>query len=438
MQRLERQVQSLSEQLKAVQAELRQLKAGQPAPVSSGTASAPVAAQTTAPSTATTPVASGNELPTLPATAAGASSPWDHLSIYGYGEVNYYHPTHRADLTTADLARAVFGFSYAYDDRTHFYSEFEIEHAVASSEDRGEFEVEQFYVDHRLADWAAVKAGVFLIPSGLLNLNHEPVYYYGVQRNFVERLVIPTTWREGGVALHGDFAQGFGYDLGVTTGLNLKSYDFNPAAPLYETAAELNSGDINPFQAGHQEMQLANAQHLAQYLALSYKGVPGLGLGASVFTGNVANAVGLPDQRSTLWETHVRYNPGRLDLSALYARGILSNTAAANRLNPGASNPEPSKFYGWYLQGAYTVWRHNEMRLAPFVRFERYDIGAGYAGLAPGSSAVPASFPQPFDRVWTGGLNFYLTPKVVFKADYQSFSTNSDLTRFDLGLGLVF
>ena len=41
------------------------------------------------------------------------------------------------------------------------------------------------------------------------------------------------------------------------------------------------------------------------------------------------------------------------------------------------------------------------------------------------------------DRVWTFGANFYLNPHVVFKADYQSFDVNSDLTR-DLGMGLNF
>jgi hypothetical protein len=40
--------------------------------------------------------------------------------------------------------------------------------------------------------------------------------------------------------------------------------------------------------------------------------------------------------------------------------------------------------------------------------------------------------------VWTAGANFYLNPNVVLKADYQRFSTNTDLTRLDLGLGIAF
>ena len=47
-------------------------------------------------------------------------------------------------------------------------------------------------------------------------------------------------------------------------------------------------------------------------------------------------------------------------------------------------------------------------------------------------------WPQPDDRVWTFGANFYLDPHIVLKADYQVFEVNKDFSRFDLGLGLAF
>ena len=56
------------------------------------------------------------------------------------------------------------------------------------------------------------------------------------------------------------------------------------------------------------------------------------------------------------------------------------------------------------------------------------------AGLA--SDGQP--WPQPHDRVWTFGANFYLNPHVVLKADYQIFGVNNDFQRFDLGLGLAY
>jgi hypothetical protein len=75
-------------------------------------------------------------------------------------------------------------------------------------------------------------------------------------------------------------------------------------------------------------------------------------------------------------------------------------------------------------------------------------MGSQYSGTTPqipqGTvplSASPGDFgswPQNRDRVWTVGANFYVTPHVVFKADYQWFDQNRAFDRLDLGLGLNF
>jgi hypothetical protein len=382
-----------------------------------------------------------------PAPASGGIS--ENLSLWGYGEIYYTHPTHVATDTQFDLARAVFGIGYRFDDRTVFNSEYEVEHAVASAADKGEFEVEQFYVDHQLTPWASIKGGLFLMPFGLLNEHHEPTNFYGVQRNFVETLIIPSTWREGGFGLHGNTEIGLKWDVGVTTGLDLGGWEINPEDPQYRTALELEDNGVAPMQATHQELSLANAHHVSQYLSVNYGGIPGLLAGAAIFTGEAtvpSVPAGLPSQRVTLWEGHTRWTPGAAEISAVYARGRISNTATFNLDNAGASNPLPSEFLGYYLQGAYTVWEDgNGYRLAPFARWEHYDMGASFDGIPAGSTTVPAGlaadgrpWPQPRDRVWTFGANFYVTPHVVLKLDYQTFDVNKDLTRFDLGLGLSF
>ena len=378
--------------------------------------------------------------------AAGGISP--DLGLWGYGELYYTHPTKDTSRTQADLARAVFGIGYRFDDRTNFNSEFEVEHAVASSSDAGEFEVEQFYIDHQLNDSASVKAGLFLMPFGLLNEHHEPTAYYGVQRNFVETLIIPSTWREGGVGLHGSNALGLNWDAGITTGFDLSGWNNSPEDPQYRTALDLEDGDVAPLQATHQELHLANAQHLSQYVSLNYAGVPGLLLGGAAFTGETALPqvpANLPKSRVTLWEAHARWTPGNADLSAVYARGTISKTATYNLDNTGVANPLPSSFDGYYVQGAYTVWQDAGYRLAPFLRWEHYDMASSYSGIAPGFGTVPSGpasdgmpWPQPRDRVSTIGANFYLNPHVVVKADFQHFQVNSDLTRWDLGLGVSF
>jgi hypothetical protein len=427
-QQLEEQLTQMQQQMDAMKAQLLQLKQQNEA----------LAAQQQQQAAQSQVAAS--------AAPSGGISP--DLNLWGYGEIYYTDPVHDQRLAEFDLARAVFGIGYRLDDRTNFNSEFEVEHAVASAVDKGEFEVEQFYIDHQLEDWAGIKAGLFLMPFGLLNEHHEPTAFYGVQRNFVETLIIPSTWREGGLGLHGTSPIGLGWDVGLTTCLSLAGWNNSPENPQYRTALDLEDNDVAPMQAMHQELALADAQHLSQYLSLSYTGEPGLLVGAAVFTGKLALPVvppNLPDERLTLWETHARWTPGPFDLSALYARGTISGTAKYNLDNEGVANPVPSEFLGYYFQGAYNLWQQGSYRLAPFVRWEHYDMGASYAGITPGFTTTPTGlaadgkpWPQPRDRVWTFGANFWLNPHLVFKADYQDFSINSDFSRFDLGLGLAY
>jgi hypothetical protein len=479
----QQQIDALQKQLQAVQAQLKQLAeqnqallqklepqlAGlpvppvpsngltPPAPAGAGAAgAAPAGAARAAP-------ASADALPSSVVAATSSSAngtpvgatAFSNVKLWGYGEIYYTRPSRVPSRAEADLARAVFGIGYSFDSKTEFNSEFEVEHAVSSASDVGEFEVEQFYVDRQLADPVTIRAGLFLMPFGLLNEHHEPTNFYGVQRNFVETLIIPSTWREGGFNFHGDTPVGFSWNAGITTGFDLSKWDYAPEFPQYSTALDLENSGVAPLQSTHQELALANAHNLSQYIALGYYGVPGLTVGGAIFTGKAVkvpappNAPILGDQRVTLWEGHARWTPGNFDLSALYAHGSISNLGTANASNPGSPNPIPSDFYGYFAQAAYGLWEHGDFRLAPFVRWERYDMGSRYAGttgpvvptgLLP-LSATPGDYgywPQNQDRVWTVGANFYTTPHVVLKADYQWFHLNSDFNRFDLGLGLNF
>jgi hypothetical protein len=451
LQQLTEENQALRAHEREIDAKLAQLAANVPSATTATFAQAtPAGTAPTAPSPQNaSALPAGSALPTssVPVnTSFGSLSP--NLRLWGYGEVYYVNPVNDRSQTIMDLARAVFGIGYKFDDRTEFNSEYEVEHAVSSAIDVGEFEVEQFYVDRRLNDYVTARAGLFLMPFGFLNEQHEPTNFYGVQRNFVETLIIPSTWREGGFGLHGDTSSGFGWNVGLTTGFDLSKWQFQPEFPPYTSALELEDSNIAPLQATHQELALANARHLSSYVALAYNGLPGLTLGAAISTGKAVPA-GPGDPRVTLWEAHARWQPARWDLSAIYARGTISDTAEVNALNPGSPNPIPSSFYGYYLQGAYRLWEHGDYRLAPFARFERYNLGASFAG-TPGpdipSGLVPLSptpgdlgfWPVDHDRVWTVGANFYVGPHLVLKTDYQWFEENVNFKRWDLGLGVAF
>ena len=343
-----------------------------------------------------------------------------------YGEVNYNRPLRNASGAQTDVRRAVLGVQHRFDEKTKVVAEFEWEHAIASASDSGEAAVEQMYVEREFNGGLRGKAGLFLMPVGLLNLNHEPTAYYGVERNFVETAIIPTTWREAGVGLSGEFGDGFTWDAGLTTGFDLTKWD-----------AASGEGRESPLGATHQEGQLAKSRNLSAHLALNWRGVPGLLVGGSVFTGNAGHKTAdfaAPDARITVYDLHTRYTPGHWDLSAVYARGEIRNVDALNLTFVGEPNPVPASCAGWYAQAAYQLFKSGDYVLSPFARYENFNTAKRYSSV-PAGLGVPAATDE---KVYTVGANLKVGEGVVLKADYQKFGEDKTRDRLNLGVGFSY
>jgi Phosphate-selective porin O and P len=415
-QELIRKVDQLADELTKVKDQLKQMqeeRAATPAP-----AAAPAAVAAPLPATSAPATASAREpgsvtiAPSEPATV-----------LFSYGEINYNRPTKHTEDTEVDVRRFVLGFQHRFDEKNKVVTELEVEHAVSSADDPGEVEVEQAYVEHMLNPKWSVRGGLFLIPAGLLNEKHEPTAYYGVERNFVETAIIPTTWREAGAEFIGNFDNGLTLQTGLGTGFNLNKWD-----------AASTEGAESPLGSIHQEAALAKGHDLSVFAALNWRGIPGLQLGGSIFTGEATQGQATTDSRVTLWDLHARWTPGLWDLSALYARGTISNTAALN--TPLVGNPTliPESFDGWYTQAAYRVWSRGDYALTPFVRWEQFNTARSFADIGAGFTPEPGVT----ERVITVGANFQVTPGIVLKADVQRFREVEDNNRFDLGLGWSF
>ncbi len=370
------------------------------------------------------------------AQASATEASAGRVTVFGYGEINYNRPRD-ASLAEVNVRRAVIGFGYRFDPRLRLVSEFEFEHAVTSATDPGEVAVEQLYLDYALVPQANVKAGLFLLPIGLLNEVHEPTRYFGVERNDVETRVIPTTWREVGVGVYGQFASGLYYDVGLTSGFNLHKWDATegPSAPLASI---------------HQEGARASAHDIATYAAVRWLGVPGVRLGTGIWSGRAtqgngpfrAGASGLDlagiGGRVTLWDAHAVYARGPWDLRALYARGRIGNAGAIDDVlaSPAVGQTGgfvPSSFDGWYAQAAYTVWQSGGWSIKPFARYERYDL----------QRSMPAGFesfivPGLRERVITAGASVFVSRNAVLKLDWQRYQADAGRDRFNVGLGYAF
>ena len=403
---VEEKLEILQKELDELRAELAKLKSQQASPQAATPAGEPAAASAPPPATSGTGLAAGSN------------------SFGGYGELHYNNYRDGDKKDEIDFHRFVLFFGHKFNDRLRFYSELEVEHALVEG-GNGAVEVEQAFLEYNVNDKFNIKAGAFLLPIGILNETHEPPTFFGVERNEVESRIIPSTWREAGVGVQGNVLEGWKYDIGIVSSLD---------------AGKFTEPD-NGIRAMRTELRQAAAHDFALYGALNYRGVPGLLVGGSFFTGNTGQngvsdvALKGVNARVMLWDLHAQYRLGGLDLQALYARGTLGNadqvSAAAIAREGDAALVAPKSFYGWYGQAGYHVPIGAEMEVAPFVRYERYNT---QASVPSGLSADPKNN----ERVVTVGVNFKLHPQVVLKADYQNYKEDNSKDRFNLGLGYMF
>jgi len=138
------------------------------------------------------------------------------LSIGGYGEVHYNQPLNsgRFNAGTLDAHRLVMFLGYNFSDKTRFVSEIEFEYAK-------EVWVEQMFLQQKLNKYINLRAGILLIPMGIINEYHEPVTFNGVERPVIDNKIAPSTWREIGAGISGNILQlKSKYQLYVVNGLN--------------------------------------------------------------------------------------------------------------------------------------------------------------------------------------------------------------------------
>jgi hypothetical protein len=352
------------------------------------------------------------------------------LAVGGYGEVVYRNFDGRlqdgsrsAATDEVDLQRAVLYFGYKFNDRFIFNSELEFEHAVTASDKDGEAEVEFAYGDYLWKKQANVRAGVVLMPVGLVNEYHEPTVLLGVRRNGVETAIIPTTWREVGFGLYGDVGP-WRYRTYITNGLDASRF-----AP-------------DGLGEGSGEASLAKAEDFAWVGRLDYTGIPGLLVGGSGFTGD--SGQGLLNEtgkkiggRVTLYEGHVDWHWRGLQFRALGVRSTVDDTTDINH----ALGLEGAEAIGKAQKGAYaelgydllSLRADSRQRFIPFARYERYDT---QSEVAAGFQRDPANDVHTL----TFGFNYYPIDQLVVKANVLRMrnEARTGQNEFQIGLGYVF
>ena len=118
----------------------------------------------------------------------------NRITLGGYGEINFNG--YDGAPNEIDVQRLVLLFAYKFDDRTQFVTEVEYEHVQ-------EVYVEQAFVNYNITDNLNARAGLMLVPMGIINEYHEGPTFNGVERPSLDDTIIPSTWREIGFGIAG-------------------------------------------------------------------------------------------------------------------------------------------------------------------------------------------------------------------------------------------
>ena len=344
-------------------------------------------------------------------------------AISGYMDFHLNVPVDDPAPATLDFHRFVLLVTHQFSDRLRFVGELELEHAVVEGlEEGGELELEQAYLDFLVRPAFNVRAGMILAPIGIINERHEPPVFHGVERPFVDTVIIPTTWFDAGVGVHGALGHGFRY----------RAYAM---APLDGSAFSAKEGLRGAAQHGSE----AQMRNVALTGRLEYVGVRGLQAGVSFWRGDTGFNVPRIDAKTGLYELDARYSRDRLEARGQYAHVFIGGAGALNDSLTRLTGIDPriaEQLRGWYLETSYRVLpRTAPYEAAVFARYENFDT---QFRMPEGSVKLPQ-----FDRdAWVVGATYWVDPDVAIKLDYSRVRSQSTVVpsprSFNVGLGWWF
>ena len=334
---------------------------------------------------------------------------------------------------TLDVHRLVLFLGYKFNDRTHFVTEVEYEHV-------NEVFVEQAFLNYRINSAFNLRAGLLLIPMGIINEYHEPTTFNGVERPNLDGQIVPSTWRELGIGFSGNLPNiSLKYQAYIVNGFN-----------GYSGESGVLRG-VDAFRKGRQKAAKSYISSPNLSTKVDYYGITGLKLGLAGYFGNSQSELygginkndnlALDQADSSVVKLAMIGFDARYQNNGFQARVQVIN---ANISNTSAYNSFTGKdlgagLFGYYVEVGYEVLRffnlNTDKKLVAFARYEEYNT----------HNKVASEFTKnkAYDRTdITTGLGFWLSNGAVLKADYQLFKnkdeTSADKHQINLGLGIWF
>lgn len=352
------------------------------------------------------------------------------LMIGGYGHVDYNQPLIQGQSNngTLDVHRLVLLFGYNFTDKLQLFTEIELEHVK-------EVYVEQAFINYKFSSYIQAKGGLMLIPMGIVNELHEPNIYYGVERPLLDKKIVPTTWREIGLGVHGNIHE---------ISLKYQVYMVNGFLG-YNDQAKFRGSD--GYRKGRQKgaESIISSPNLSA--KLDYYGIPRLKIGLATYIGKSQSNLfdGLPENDDFLSQqadsSVVNISMFGLDatyrIKGIQLRGqmIYASNGNVEKYNAFGSTDLGKQMFGYYAEAGYNVFKTTKIKteLIPFVRYEFINTHHETVGFEPNKKYET--------QLITSGLNWKINSAVVLKVDYQWIKTAAQSKydhAFNAGIGFVF
>ena len=341
---------------------------------------------------------------------AGVSSSKTVLS--GYGSAFYQRNTNQqtANIT---LERIVLFVGHQFNSKISVFTELEVENAkVEGGKSGGEVSIEQAFLKFNLNSRQYIAAGLLLPRIGILNENHLPVNFFGVERPLVEQFIIPCTWRELGIGFYGRLKKlPVNYSIALLNGLNAAGFEHG-----------------SPIREGRYEGQNATANNLALTGSLQYLyndfifqvsgyagGSNGLNKRSSDSLELSSGMFGLPVY---LGEADIRWSKNGWNAKAL---GAFISIPDAYSINKAYANNTSSTSYGAYAEVAYNLFENKpkllKQQLNAFTRFETMNLN----NTIPSNGIYDGTLDQQNLII---GFAYLPIPNVVIKTDVRLLHTS--------------
>jgi hypothetical protein len=335
--------------------------------------------------------------------------------ISGYGSA-FYQRNFNQHLSTVSLDRAVLFVGHNFNEKISLFTELEVEHAIVTgnnsdehSSGQGDVSMEQAFLKFNLNSRQYIVAGLFTPRIGIINENHLPVNFNGVERPIVEQLIIPTTWREIGVGFYGSLDRlPVNYSIALINGLNSANFQHDTGLGegegLGSNASANNLAVTASIQYHVNDFKLQVAGYAGGTVGLSPRGADSLGLNSGAF--------GTP---LYLGEADIQYAHNGISIKAL---GTYIDYPEANKINSAYAKNIPSAMYGAYCELGYN-WLQNKHTEEQFITFARAEI-LNMNAAVPSNGIYDGTQKQTHIIL---GIGYLPIPNVVIKADVRLLNT---------------